>query len=122
TGGTDGGVHVTDPTNASRTMLMNLETLDWDDELLSFFGIPRAMLPEIKPSSNPDLYGVTRRDGPLRGEVPLAGDLGDQQAATVGQVCFEVGEAKNTYGTGNFLLLNTGTELVRSQHGLLTTV
>src|SRR5690606_10088338 len=84
--------------------------------------LPISMLPEIKPSSNPDLYGVTRRDGPLRGEVPLAGDLGDQQAATVGQVCFEVGEAKNTYGTGNFLLLNTGTELVRSQHGLLTTV
>ncbi|MFC7386639.1 glycerol kinase GlpK [Sphaerisporangium rhizosphaerae] len=122
TGGTDGGVHVTDPTNASRTMLMNLETLDWDDELLSFFGIPRAMLPEIRPSSNPELYGVTRATGPLRGEVPLSGDLGDQQAATVGQVCFGVGEAKNTYGTGNFLLLNTGNELVRSQHGLLTTV
>ncbi|MET8141756.1 glycerol kinase GlpK [Sphaerisporangium sp. NPDC005288] len=122
TGGTDGGVHVTDPTNASRTMLMNLETLDWDDELLSFFGIPRAMLPEIRPSSNPELYGVTRATGPLHGEVPLSGDLGDQQAATVGQVCFGVGEAKNTYGTGNFLLLNTGNELVRSQHGLLTTV
>ncbi|MDH2427468.1 glycerol kinase GlpK [Sphaerisporangium sp. TRM90804] len=122
TGGTDGGVHVTDPTNASRTMLMNLETLDWDDELLSFFDIPRAMLPEIRPSSNPELYGVTRAGGPLRGEVPLSGDLGDQQAATVGQVCFGVGEAKNTYGTGNFLLLNTGNELVRSEHGLLTTV
>ncbi|MEV7966451.1 glycerol kinase GlpK [Sphaerisporangium sp. NPDC088356] len=122
TGGTDGGVHVTDPTNASRTMLMNLETLDWDDELLSFFGIPRQMLPQIQPSSNPALYGVTRADGPLRGEVPLSGDLGDQQAATVGQVCFGVGEAKNTYGTGNFLLLNTGNELVRSKHGLLTTV
>ncbi|GII85688.1 glycerol kinase [Sphaerisporangium siamense] len=122
TGGAAGGAHVTDPTNASRTMLMNLETLDWDDELLSFFGIPRAMLPEIRPSSNPDLYGVTRGDGPLRGEVPLSGDLGDQQAATVGQVCFGVGEAKNTYGTGNFLLLNTGHEPVRSRHGLLTTV
>ncbi|MEV4300348.1 glycerol kinase GlpK [Microbispora rosea] len=122
TGGVDGGVHVTDPTNASRTMLMNLETLDWDEELLSFFGVPRQMLPEIRPSSNPDLYGVTRAGGPLGGEVPLAGDLGDQQAATVGQVCFEPGTAKNTYGTGNFLLLNTGTELVRSQHGLLTTV
>ncbi|RCG32038.1 glycerol kinase [Sphaerisporangium album] len=122
TGGRDGGVHVTDPTNASRTMLMNLETLDWDDELLSFFGIPRGMLPEIRPSSNPGLYGVTRADGPLHGEVPLSGDLGDQQAATVGQVCFGVGEAKNTYGTGNFLLLNTGNELVRSRHGLLTTV
>ncbi|MEU8268921.1 glycerol kinase GlpK [Sphaerisporangium sp. NPDC049002] len=122
TGGTDGGVHVTDPTNASRTMLMNLETLDWDDELLSFFGVPRQMLPEIQPSSHPGLYGLTRAGGPLRGEVPLSGDLGDQQAATVGQVCFGVGEAKNTYGTGNFLLLNTGNELVRSKHGLLTTV
>ncbi|MFJ2029048.1 glycerol kinase GlpK [Streptosporangium sp. NPDC087985] len=122
TGGTDGGVHVTDPTNASRTMLMDLETLDWDDELLSFFGVPRRMLPRIRPSSCPDLYGVTRGYGPLRGEVPLSGDLGDQQAATVGQVCFEAGEAKNTYGTGNFLLLNTGTEPVRSKNGLLTTV
>ncbi|WP_449062649.1 glycerol kinase GlpK [Planomonospora algeriensis] len=122
TGGPDGGVHVTDPTNAGRTMLMDLETLDWDDELLSFFGVPRAMLPEIKPSSHPGLYGVTRAAGPLGGEVPLSGDLGDQQAATVGQVCFAPGEAKNTYGTGNFLLLNTGQELVRSEHGLLTTV
>jgi glycerol kinase len=122
TGGTDGGVHVTDPTNASRTMLMNLETLDWDDELLGFFGVPRSMLPTIKPSSNPDLYGTTRKDGPFGGEVALSGDLGDQQAATVGQVCFEPGKAKNTYGTGNFLLLNTGEELVRSENGLLTTV
>ncbi|MDN3358260.1 glycerol kinase GlpK [Actinomadura sp. DC4] len=122
TGGAAGGVHVTDPTNASRTMLMNLETLDWDDELLSFFNVPRSMLPEIKPSSNPDFYGTTLANGPLGGEVPLSGDLGDQQAATVGQVCFGVGEAKNTYGTGNFLLLNTGTELVRSKNGLLTTV
>ncbi|TYB40108.1 glycerol kinase GlpK [Actinomadura chibensis] len=122
TGGVDGGVHVTDPTNASRTMLMDLETLDWDDELLSFFGIPRSMLPQIKPSSAPDPYGVTRRDGPLGGEVPLTAALGDQQAATVGQVCFAPGEAKNTYGTGNFLLLNTGHEPVRSSQGLLTTV
>jgi glycerol kinase len=122
TGGTDGGVHVTDPTNASRTMLMDLETLDWDDQLLSFFGIPRRMLPEIRPSSAPDPYGVTRADGPLGGEVPLTGILGDQQAATVGQVCFAPGEAKNTYGTGNFLLLNTGEELVRSKAGMLTTV
>jgi glycerol kinase len=122
TGGVNGGVHVTDPTNASRTMLMNLETLDWDDELLGFFGVPRAMLPEIKPSSNPDFYGKTLANGPVGGEVPLSGDLGDQQAATVGQVCFGVGEAKNTYGTGNFLLLNTGTEVVRSKSGLLTTV
>ncbi|MFC4060845.1 glycerol kinase GlpK [Planomonospora corallina] len=122
TGGPHGGVHVTDVTNASRTMLMDLETLDWDDELLSFFGVPRAMLPRIMPSSCPGLYGVTRADGPLGGEVPLSGDLGDQQAATVGQVCFTPGEAKNTYGTGNFLLLNTGQEPVRSEHGLLTTV
>jgi glycerol kinase len=122
TGGTDGGVHVTDPTNASRTMLMDLATLDWDDELLSFFGIPRQMLPEIRPSADPRTYGVTRPLGPFGGEVPLAGDLGDQQAATVGQVCFGVGEAKNTYGTGNFLLLNVGTEPIRSEHGLLTTV
>ncbi|WP_141576001.1 glycerol kinase GlpK [Actinomadura sp. WMMA1423] len=122
TGGTDGGVHVTDPTNASRTMLMDLETLSWDDQLLSFFGIPRSMLPEIKPSSAPDAYGTTRAGGPLGGEVPLTGILGDQQAATVGQVCFSPGEAKNTYGTGNFLLLNTGEELVRSKAGMLTTV
>jgi glycerol kinase len=122
TGGTDGGVHVTDVTNASRTMLMDLRTLDWDDELLGFFGIPRSMLPEIRPSSDPRFYGTTRPRGPLGGEVPLAGDLGDQQAATVGQVCFGVGEGKNTYGTGNFMILNTGTEIVRSESGLLTTV
>ena len=119
TGGADGGNHLTDVTNASRTMLMNLETLDWDDELLSFFNIPRSMLPEIRPSSDPNTYGTA---GPLGGTVPLTGDLGDQQAATVGQVCFAPGEAKNTYGTGNFMLLNTGTELVRSENGLLTTV
>jgi glycerol kinase len=122
TGGVDGGVHVTDPTNASRTMLMDLETLDWDDELLSFFGVPRQMLPRIMPSSCPEGYATTRASGPFGGEVLLAGVLGDQQAATVGQVCFSPGEAKNTYGTGNFLLLNTGNDLVRSQHGLLTTV
>jgi glycerol kinase len=122
TGGVDGGAHVTDVTNASRTMLMNLETLDWDDELLSFFGVPRPMLPQIRPSSDPGTYGLASLGGSTRGQVPLTGDLGDQQAATVGQVCFDVGEAKNTYGTGNFLVLNTGTELVRSQHGLLTTV
>jgi glycerol kinase len=122
TGGVDGGVHVTDPTNASRTMLMNLETLDWDDELLGFFNIPRSMLPEIKPSSHPDGYGSTRTSGPLGAELLLTGDLGDQQAAMVGQVCLAPGEAKNTYGTGNFMLLNTGTELVRSKAGLLSTV
>ena len=122
TGGTDGGVHVTDPTNASRTMLMDLETLDWDDELLGFFDIPRSMLPQIQPSSNPAGYGTTRSGGPFHAELPITGDLGDQQAATVGQVCFAPGEAKNTYGTGNFMILNTGTELVRSEAGLLTTV
>ncbi|MEV0201652.1 glycerol kinase GlpK [Nonomuraea sp. NPDC050691] len=122
TGGSDGGLHVTDVTNASRTMLMDLEKLDWDDELLSFFGIPRRMLPAIVPSSHAEAYGRTRENGPLGGQVTLGGVLGDQQAATVGQVCFEVGEAKNTYGTGNFLLLNTGTTPVRSKNGLLTTV
>jgi glycerol kinase len=121
TGGVNGGVHVTDPTNASRTMLMNLETLDWDDELLSFFDIPRQMLPAIRPSSAPGGYGEVAGLAVLRG-VPLTGDLGDQQAATVGQVCFAPGEAKNTYGTGNFMLLNTGEEVVRSKNGLLTTV
>jgi glycerol kinase len=122
TGGPDGGVHVTDVTNASRTMLMDLRTLDWDEELLGFFGIPRAMLPQIRPSSDPALYGTTRAGGPLGGEVPLAGALGDQQAATVGQVCFSPGEGKNTYGTGNFMILNTGEDIVRSRNGLLTTV
>ncbi len=121
TGGPDGGVHVTDVTNASRTMLMDLETLQWDDELLGFFGIPRVMLPEIRESSATTPFGVTRRNGPFAGEVPITGILGDQQAATVGQVCFAPGEAKNTYGTGNFMLLNTGTEIVRSKAGLLTT-
>lgn len=121
TGGPDGGVHVTDVTNASRTMLMDLETLDWDDELLGFFGVPPQMLPEIRESSAVTPYGTTRPTGPFAGEIPLTGILGDQQAATVGQVCFAPGEAKNTYGTGNFMLLNTGTEIVRSKAGLLTT-
>jgi glycerol kinase len=118
---TGGRAHVTDVTNASRTMLMNLRTLDWDDELLSFFDIPRQMLPEIRPSADPAGYGEVSLPGPAAG-IPLTGALGDQQAATVGQACFNAGEAKNTYGTGNFLLLNTGTELVMSEHGLLTTV
>jgi glycerol kinase len=117
TGGTDGGVHVTDVTNASRTMLMNLETLDWDDEILSLMGIPRSMLPEIRSSS--DVYG--QAVGDLAG-IPVAGDLGDQQAALFGQTCFSAGEAKNTYGTGNFMLLNTGTKAVPSKQGLLTTL
>src|SRR3954463_9413733 len=93
TGGVDGGNHLTDVTNASRTMLMNLETLQWDDELLGFFNIPRSMLPEIRPSSDPSTYGVGRWPGPLGGEVPLTGALGNQQSATVGQVCFSPGEA-----------------------------
>src|SRR5918998_971275 len=118
TGGTDGGLHITDPTNASRTMLMDLKTLDWDSEVMDVMGIPRAMLPEIKASS--EVYGEVK-SGALAG-VPIAGDLGDQQAATFGQTCFSPGEAKNTYGTGNFLLLNTGTDLVQSKSGLLTTV
>ncbi len=122
TGGTDGGAHITDVTNASRTMLFNLATLDWDDELLNLFKIPRRMLPSIRPSSDSTFYGLTRRDGPFKGEAPLCADLGDQQAATVGQVCFAPGEAKNTYGTGNFMLLNTGTNIVPSHAGLLTTV
>jgi len=118
TGGTDGGLHITDPSNASRTMLMNLETLDWDDELCDTIGVPRAMLPEIRPSSAD--YGEVK-EGAFAG-VQVAGDLGDQQAATFGQTCFSVGEAKNTYGTGNFLLLNTGNEPVQSENGLITTV
>ncbi|MGN6564669.1 MAG: glycerol kinase GlpK [Thermomicrobiales bacterium] len=116
TGGPDGGVHITDVTNASRTMLMNLHTLQWDDEILQIMGIPRAMLPAIKSSS--EVYGTAR--GALAG-VPVAGILGDQQAATVGQTCYSPGEAKNTYGTGCFMLLNTGPELIPSQSGLLTT-
>jgi glycerol kinase len=117
TGGPDGGVHVTDPSNASRTMLMDLATLDWDDGILAAMDIPRAMLPAIRPSS-----GVYAHARDVLGGVPVAGVLGDQQAALFGQVCFDPGEAKNTYGTGNFLLLNTGTEPVGSANGLLTTV
>lgn len=122
TGGPDGGAHITDVTNASRTLLMNLHTLDWDEDILRIMGIPRQMLPTIRPSSDPALYGHTRPDGPLGGTVPLCGDLGDQQAALVGQACFSAGEAKNTYGTGCFMLLNTGAQPVPSRHGLLTTV
>ncbi len=122
TGGPNGGAHVTDVSNASRTMLMNLETLDWDDEILGIMGIPRAMLPRIVPSSDPNTWGTTLADGPFGDAIPVTGDLGDQQAALVGQTCFSPGEAKNTYGTGCFLLLNTGTEIVQSKSGLLTTV
>jgi glycerol kinase len=119
TGGVDGGVHVTDPTNASRTMLMNLDTLTWNEDIAKDMGIPLSMLPEIKSSS--EVYGVGREGGMVPG-VPIAGILGDQQAATFGQACFEVGMAKNTYGTGNFMLINTGTSPVPSKNGLLTTV
>src|SRR5580658_3666388 len=117
TGGTNGGIHITDVTNASRTMLMDLATLAWDDEILAIMGIPKSMLPEIRSSSQvyADATGV------LAG-IPVAGDLGDQQAALFGQTCFSAGEAKNTYGTGNFLLLNTGTSPVQSNNGLITGV
>jgi glycerol kinase len=119
TGGVDGGIHVTDVTNASRTMLMNIDSLTWNEEIASEMGIPVSMLPEIRSSS--EVYGKGRQGGLVPG-VPIAGILGDQQAATFGQACFEVGTAKNTYGTGNFMLLNTGTEPVSSKNGLLTTV
>ena len=115
---TGGAVHATDATNASRTLLMDLDTLQWDPEIAAEIGVPLSMLPEIRTSA--EVYG-TVADGPLAG-VPIAGILGDQQAATFGQACLEPGEAKNTYGTGNFLLLNTGTSRVQSKHGLLTTV
>jgi len=120
TGGVKGGKHVTDVTNASRTMLMNLETLDWDDDICKMMAIPKGMLPKICSSS--EVYGHTLEEGPFQGIVRVSGDLGDQQAATVGQTCFEPGEAKNTYGTGCFMLLNTGEEIVQSEHGLLTTL
>ena len=119
TGGPEGGLHITDPTNASRTMLMDLDTLSWDAGIAEEMGIPLSMLPEIRSSS--EVYGNIRERGVLGG-VPLAGILGDQQAATFGQACLAVGEAKNTYGTGNFMLINTGTQKVPSKNGLLTTV
>ncbi len=122
TGGPDGGAHVTDVTNASRTMLMNLRTLDWDDSICGEMGVPLSMLPRIVSSSDPNGYGVTRPQGPFGGPVLLCGDLGDQQAALVGQACFTAGEAKNTYGTGCFTLLNTGEQPVTSHYGLLTTL
>ena len=119
TGGVDGGIHITDVTNASRTLLMDLRTLDWSDDLLAVWDIPRAMLPEIRSSS--EVFGDVRQPAALAG-VPIAGILGDQQAAAFGQTAFEAGESKNTYGTGNFLLVNTGTDIVRSAAGLITTV
>ncbi|WAP53126.1 glycerol kinase GlpK [Arthrobacter sp. ATA002] len=119
TGGTDGGVHITDVTNASRTLFMNLETLTWDEGILKDFGVPLSMMPEIKSSS--EVYGTVHTSQLLR-ETPVAGILGDQQAATFGQAAFGQGAAKNTYGTGCFLIFNTGEEIVRSENGLITTV
>jgi glycerol kinase len=119
TGGVAGGIHVTDATNASRTLMMSLETLDWDERLLRALDVPRALLPEIRSSS--EVYGVASSRSMLDG-VPIAGILGDQQAATFGQAAFDEGDTKSTYGTGNFLLVSTGERIVRSQHGLITTV
>ncbi len=119
TGGTDGGVHITDVTNASRTLFMDLAKLEWDADILATFGVPRSMMPEIKSSS--EVYGTVHTSQLLR-EVPVAGILGDQQAATFGQAAFDKGGAKNTYGTGNFMIVNTGEEIVHSKNGLLTTV
>jgi glycerol kinase len=119
TGGIDGGVHITDVTNASRTLFMDLKTLQWDDEILSIFNVPKSMLPEIKSSS--EIYGEVESSSLLR-KVPVAGILGDQQAATFGQAAFDTGESKNTYGTGNFLIFNTGEEIIHSKNGLLTTL
>jgi glycerol kinase len=116
------GNHVTDVTNASRTMLYNIHDAEWDDELLAEFDVPKPMLPEVRPSSDESLYGHTDPDGFLGAAVPVAGALGDQQAALFGQTCFDEGDAKNTYGTGSFYLLNTGSEAVTSERGLLTTV
>ena len=116
------GNHITDVTNASRTMLFNIHDMDWDDGLLEEFDVPREMLPEVRPSSDEDYYGHTDDEGFLGTEVPVAGALGDQQAALFGQTCFDAGDAKNTYGTGSFFLMNTGNEAVTSENGLLTTV
>ncbi len=122
TGGPSGGVHVTDATNASRTQLLALSAISWDEEILSILGIPRRILPRIVPSSTTEPYGVTAADTPFGSGIPITGDLGDQQAALYGQACFDRGSSKNTYGTGCFLLLNTGEEPVLSRHGLITTV
>ena len=122
TGGPDNGSHVIDVTNASRTLLMNLDTLDWENSILEILGIPRAMLPGIVSSSDSASWGSTSKDGPFGAAIPVCGDLGDQQAALVGQTCFAEGEAKNTYGTGCFMLLNTGPKPVASKSGLLTTL
>jgi len=116
------GNHITDVSNASRTMLFNIHEMDWDEELLDEFSVPGETLPEVRPSSDDETYGSTDADGFLGAEVPVAGALGDQQAALFGQTCFDSGDAKNTYGTGSFMLMNTGNEAVPSEHGLLTTI
>jgi glycerol kinase len=121
TGGPAGGAHVIDVSNASRTMLMDLQHLRWDEELLARLRIPAEVLPQIRPSSDTTPYGVTGEDGSFGAAIPVCGDLGDQQAALVGQACFDPGDAKNTYGTGNFMLLNIGSKAIPSTHGLLTT-
>lgn len=120
TGGPDGGGHFTDYTNASRTMLMNLKTLDWDEEILEELEIPRMMLPEVRPSSDEETFGVTK-GGPIKVNIPVCGDLGDQQAALFGQACLRPGNVKNTFGTGCFALVNTGSKIIRSENGLLST-
>jgi glycerol kinase len=122
TGGPSSGAHVTDVTNASRTMLMNLHSLEWDEDILRILDIPRQMLPQIVPSSDAEPWGLTPVAGPFGAAIPVCGDLGDQQAALVGQACFNAGEAKNTYGTGCFMLLNTGEKPTPSESGLLTTL
>jgi glycerol kinase len=122
TGGPKGGAHVTDVTNASRTLMMNLNTLQWDKSILKILDIPEQILPRIVPSIDHRTWGHTRKNGPFQATIPICGALGDQQAALVGHACFEVGEAKNTYGTGCFLLLNTGNTAVTSKQGLLTTI
>ena len=122
TGGPGHGVHITDVSNASRTLLMDLASLSWDDDILKLLKIPREILPTIFPSSDPHFYGMTIKDGPFKDIIPICGDLGDQQAALVGQTCFNAGDAKNTYGTGCFMLLNTGTKVIQSSKGCLTTL
>ncbi len=122
TGGPENGVHITDVTNASRTMLMDLARGAWDDEICEIMGIPRQMLPEIRPSSDPNIYGYTQADGPFGAKIPICGILGSQQAAAVGQVCLQPREVKNSYDGASFIVMNTGTEIVPSSHGLLTTV
>jgi glycerol kinase len=122
TGGPKGGAHVTDVTNASRTLMMDLKTLQWDQEILTILGVPEQILPRIVPSIDHRTWGHTRKNGPFQATIPICGALGDQQASLVGHTCFEVGETKNTYGTGCFLLHNTGNKIVASKQGLLTTI